>query len=139
MKCLFGIQNNRNQFSMSLQFTDLQEDPIMKHFFEFIQNTEFYCMKGLGLTEEDADCFVSQIKYDKKGKYEPNLNIKLPFHKTSFQTEIISDHSSNVNLLQIQGFAPMKCDIYLDKIWRMDINKGHTFHAKWKCKFIHLV
>ena len=43
------------------QFTDLQEDSVMKQFFDFIQNAEFMCMKHLGLTEEDSDRFISQI------------------------------------------------------------------------------
>ena len=135
MKCLFGIQKNGNQFSMSLQFSDLQDNNEMKHFFDFIQNTEFHCMKSLGLTEDEGERFISQIKYDKKGRYDPNLSVKLPFHYNRFQTDIYSDHSSNVNLFQIQGFAPMECDIYLDKIWKMN----DKFHAKWKCKTIHLV
>jgi len=29
----------------------------------------------------------------------------------------------------------MECDIYLDKIWKMN----DKFYAKWKCKVIHLL
>ena len=37
MKCLFGVQKKSvNNFQMNLQFTDLEEDPHMKQFFEFI-------------------------------------------------------------------------------------------------------
>ena len=42
---------------------------------------------------------------------------------------------SSSNLFNIQGFTSMQCDIYLDKIWKMNDN----FYAKWKCKIIHLV
>ena len=135
MKCLFGIQKNGNQFSMSLQFTDLEEDPVMKQFYDFIEQIQFHCMELMGLDETDADNFISQIKYDKKGKYDPNLSVKIPFHYNRFQTEIFSDHYSEINLFQIQGFTPMKCDIYLDKIWKMN----GKFHMKWKCKAIQLV
>jgi hypothetical protein len=135
MKCLFGVQKYNNNFQMSLQFTNLQEDNEMKQFFEFIQNTEFECMKYLGLDENDSDRFVSQIKYDKQQKYDPNLSIKIPFKYNQFQTDIYSEHSSAVNLFHIQGFTPMQCDIYLDKIWKMN----DKFYAKWKCKIIHLV
>ena len=135
MKCLFGIQKNGNQFSMSLQFTNLQEDSVMKQFFDFIENLQFYCMARIGLDETDADNFISQIKYDKRGKYDPNLSVKIPFHYNRFQTEIFSESSNDVNLFQIQGFTPMKCDIYLDKIWKMN----DKFHMKWKCKTIQLV
>ena len=93
MKCLFGVQKYNNNFQMSLQFTNLKEDNEMKQFFEFIQNTEFECMKYLGLDENDSDRFISQIKYDKQQKYEPNLSIKIPFKYNQFQTDIYSDNS----------------------------------------------
>tara|TARA_B100000161_G_scaffold264574_1_gene238163 strand:- start:164 stop:784 length:621 start_codon:yes stop_codon:yes gene_type:complete len=136
MKCLFGVQNRGNgNFQMSLQFTDLEEDSYMKDFFEFIQNTEFYAMKYLGLTAEDADRFVSQIHYDKKEMYEPNLNVKLPFQYNQFLTDIYSEYSSGVNIFNIRKFQKMECDLYIDKIWRMN----DKFYMKWKCKVIHLV
>ena len=47
---------------MSLQFTDLEEDPYMKKFsLNLYKIVNFYAMKNLGLTSEDADRFVSQI------------------------------------------------------------------------------
>ena len=67
--------------------------------------------------------------------YEPNLSVKLPFSYNRFQTDIYSEHSSTINLFQIQGFTPMECDIYLDKIWKMN----DKYYAKWKCKTIHLI
>ena len=92
-------------------------------------------MKNIGLDETDSDNFISQIKYDKKGIYEPNLSVKIPFHKNSFQTDIYSEESSAVNLFNIQNFTNMQCDIYLDKIWKMN----EKFYAKWKCKIIKLL
>ena len=135
MKCLFGVQKNGNSFNMSLQFTNLKEDIQMKSFFDLIQNIEFECMKSIGLDQDDADNFISQIKYDKNNKYDPNLSIKLPFHKNSFQTTITSNNSSAVNIFNIQNFTHMQCDIYLDKIWRMN----DKFYAKWKCNKIHIL
>ena len=120
---------------MSLQFTNIKEDQMMKYFYDFIQETEFLCMKNLGLTQEDASNFISQIKQDKNNKYDPNLNIKIPFHKNMFQTDIYSENSSGLNLFNIQNFTKMRCDIYLDKIWRMN----DKFYMKWKCKIIHLL
>jgi len=135
MKCLFGIQKNTgNNFQMSLQFTNLTENEEMIQFFKFIQGIEFACMKYLGLAEEDSERFISQIKYDKQNKYDPNLSIKLPFSYNHFETDIYSEHSSVVNLFHIQNFTPMQCDIYIDKIWRMN----NKFYVKWKCKTIHL-
>ena len=135
MKCLFGIQKSGTNFQMSLQFTNLQEDEQMKNFYNFIQNIEFECMKQLGLVEDESDNFISQIKIDKKGIYEPNLSVKLPFHYNQFSTDIYSEHSDTVNIFQIQKFTPMECDIYLDKIWKMN----DKYYSKWKCKIIHLL
>ena len=31
----------------------------------------------LGLSEDDSDLFISQIKYDKQERYDPNLSVKI--------------------------------------------------------------
>ena len=100
-----------------------------------MENIQFYCMTRIGLDETDADNFISQIKQDKKKKYDPNLSVKIPFHYNRFQTDIFSDKSSDINLFQIQSFTPMKCDIYIDKIWKYN----DVFYCKWKAKKINLV
>ena len=136
MKCLFGVQNKGGgNFQMNLQFTNLEEDPNMKQFYDFIEGCEFYAMKYLGLDENDSDRFVSQIYHDKKGMYEPNLNVKLPFQYNQFLTDIYSEYSSGVNIFNIRKFQNMECDLYIDKIWRMN----DKFYMKWKCKVIHLI
>jgi len=136
MKCLFGVnKSGQNNFQMNLQFTNLEEDPYMKQFFEFIQSTEFMCMKHLGLGKEDAHRFVSQIQFDKKEKYEPNLQVKLPFHYNQFQTDLYSDFSSGVNIFTIKRFQMMECDLFVDRVWRMN----DKFYMKWKCKIIHIM
>lgn len=140
MKCLFGIkQNYGSNFEMCLQFNDLESDPVMKQFYEFIETVEFVCMKHLGLSADEEDRFVSQIKYDKERKYEPKINVKVPFTYNQFQTDVYTDadkaKDKSVNLLSIPKFTNMECDIYLDKIWRMN----GKFYAKWKCRCIHIV
>lgn len=136
MKCLFGVQNKGGgNFQMNLQFTDLEEDPNMKQFYDFIEGCEFYAMKYLGLDENDSDRFVSQIYHDKKGMYEPNLNVKLPFQYNQFTTDLYSEFSSGVNIFSINKFQRMECDLFVDRIWRMN----DKFYMKWKCKIIHLL
>ena len=136
MKCLFGVQNKGGgNFQMNLQFTNLEEDPNMKQFYDFIEGCEFYAMKYLGLDENDSDRFVSQIYHDKKGMYEPNLNVKLPFQYNQFTTDLYSEFSSGVNIFSINKFQKMECDLFVDRIWRMN----GKFYMKWKCKIIHLL
>ena len=136
MKCLFGVQKNGfNNFQMSLQFTNLDTDSSMKYFYDFIEDTEFQCMRLLGLSENESELFMSQIRRDKKGKYEPNLSVKLPFRYNKFETDIYSDRDEIPNLLQIPSFAKVQCDIYLDKIWKMN----DKFYGKWKVKCVYLM
>ena len=71
MVCLFGVNKNTN--NMSLQFSNYKENNEMLNFLNFIKNVEFSQMKYLNLSEDDTDLYISQIKYDKAGKYDPNL------------------------------------------------------------------
>tara|TARA_B100000900_G_C20422677_1_gene651617 strand:- start:632 stop:910 length:279 start_codon:yes stop_codon:yes gene_type:complete len=92
-------------------------------------------MELLGLSPEDSDRFISQIRHDKKGRYEPNLSVKLPFRYNKFETDIYSEREGVPNLLHIQSFSEVQCDIYLDKIWKMN----DKFFAKWKVKCVHVL
>ena len=83
MFCPFGFNKNAN--TMNLQFTNLETDAHMKSFFEFIQNIEFQQMAHIGLTEENADLYKTQIQYDKKGVYDPSLYVKLPFNYNKYE------------------------------------------------------
>ena len=135
MKCLFGVKKNSNNFQMNLQFTDLEENNKMKDFYDFVQNIEFMCMKYLDLDENNLDKFVSQIQHDKNNRYEPNLLVKIPFHYNQFLTDLYSDNSSVLNIFTIKNFQLMECDLYIDKLWKMN----DKFYLKWKCKIIHLL
>ena len=92
-------------------------------------------MELLGLDEDEQDSFISQIKHDKKERYDPNLEVKIPFNYNRLQCDIYSDSFSDVNIMNINKFAKVQCDIYLDKIWKYNEN----FISKWKVKMIHLL
>ena len=121
--------------AIDADLTKLKEDSTMEYFYEFIKRVEFECMKQLGLNEDDADRFISQIQYDKKKIYEPNLLVKLPFHYNKFITDLYADFSSGVNIFTIKKFQQMECDLFVDKVWRMN----DKFYMKWKCKIIHMI
>jgi hypothetical protein len=135
MTCPFGVNNSGSNFKLCLQFTNYKSDPEMKSFLEFIRECEYKQMELLGLTEENSDLFVSQIKYDKKNKYDPNLEVKIPFNYNRFECDIYSDSYSGINIMNISKFCKVQCDIYLDKIWKYNDN----YISKWKVKMIHLV
>ena len=133
MTCLFGV--DKDTWNMSLQFTGLKTNNEMKSFFDMIQTLEMYQMKYLDLKEDETDLYNSQIKYDKKGKYEPNLSVKIPFKSNRFDCDIKNDNYSSMTILNINNFTKMKCDIYIDRIWKYN----GKFICKWKCKKIHIV
>lgn len=134
MKCPFGIQNQGSNYNLALQFTNLEEDETMKYFYEWIQWLEFQQMKYLGLNEDQSDLYISQIKYDKNKKYDPNLSVKIPFQYNKFLTDIYCDNNPAVNLFYIQRFSSVQCDLYIDKIWKYN----DKFICKWKVKCIYL-
>ena len=135
MLCPFGISNTGNNFQLCLQFTNYIEDPYMKSLYDFIKNIEFKQMSLLELTDKDSDLFISQIKHDSKKKYDPNLQVKIPFTYNKFNCDIYSENFSGVNIMNISKFCKLQCDIYLDKIWKYN----DQYISKWKVSMILLL
>ena len=133
MVCLFGLDKKTKQ--MSLQFTNLESDSEMKSFFDFIENVEVNNMKHLGIDEDNYDKYINQIRYDKQKQYDPNLSVKVPFVNNRYDMDIYSDDYDLINIENICNFTKMRCDIYIDKIWKWN----DVFTCKWKVKVIHLV
>lgn len=135
MICPFGISSQGSNFKMCLQFTNYKQDPVMNSFYQFIQECEYKQMMLLGLDEDNSDLFISQIKHDKQNKYDPNLEVKVPFSYNRFQCDIYSDSYDGVGITNVGKFSKLQCDIYLDKIWKYN----ETYISKWKVKMIHLL
>ena len=129
MVCPFGFNKESN--SMTLQFTNVKKDPEMNSFYNFIQEFEMKLMDKLGLSEDDSDLFLSQIRYDKNGKYDPNLLIKVPFIKNSYNVDIRTKDSP-CSITNIYKFSKLQCDIYVDKLWKYN----DKYICKWKVKNI---
>ena len=133
MTCLWGMNKQTKQ--LSLQFTDLETDSSMKSFYNFIKNIEIHNMRNLGITEDNIDEYGTQIRVDKSGKYEPNLSVKVPFVENRYEIEVFNDEIDNINIYNINNFVKMRCDIYIDKIWKYN----DIFYCKWKARKIYLV
>ena len=104
MVCPFGFNKDNNQ--LTLQFTNLKTDSEMNSFFEFIQGLELQQMKYLGLNEDETDLYLSQIRYDKKGKYDPNLLIKVPWIHNANKYDIdIRTTDSSCSITNIYKFS----------------------------------
>ncbi len=132
MVCPFGFNKNSN--SLNLQFTNYKTDSEMNSFFNFVQALEHKQMEYLGLNDDDVDLYLPQIRYDKKGKYDPNLLIKVPFRDNSYNVDIKTKDSS-VSVTNIFKFSKLKCDIYIDKIWKFN----DKYVCKWKVERILII
>ena len=132
MVCPFGFNKENN--ILTLQFTNINTDNEMKSFYKLIQNLEMDQMKYIGLTEDDIDLYISQIRYDKQGKYDPNLVVKLPFNYNKYNVDIYNDQFP-ISIFNISKFNKMTCDIYIDKMWKFN----ERYVCKWKVKkiFVH--
>ena len=129
----FGIDKG-NGFQMKLQFTNYKSDPNMKSFYDFISNLEFQQMQYIGLDEDEIDLYNSQIYQDKQNKYDPLLTVKIPFIKNKFNVDIYHDEYT-LNVLNINKFSKVKCDIYIEKIWKYN----EKYICKWKVKKIYVL
>lgn len=132
MFCPFGLSNKG--YTMNLQFTNYKTDPHMNSFFEFVKNIEFQQMSHLGLDgSEGTDNYLSQIQYSKDDVYDPSMVVKLPFKYNKFEVDIYNDKFP-MSILNIQKYMNMKCDIYIDKIWKFN----DRFVCKWKVRNIYV-
>ena len=132
MVCPFGF-NSKNQ-SLTLQFTNIKNNSEMKGFYDFIQELELKQMQYLGLREDTADLYLTQIRHDKEGKYDPNLLIKVPFKDNSYDVSI-KHKDSSVAVTNIFKFSKLQCDIYIDNIWKFN----GKYICKWKVKKILII
>lgn len=132
MVCPFGFNKESN--SITLQFTNIKTDSTMKSFYDLIQDFELNQMNYIGLNEDEMDLYLSQIRHDKKMKYDPNLIVKVPFRGNSYDVDIRNKDSA-CSITNVYKFSKMKCDIYIDKIWKFN----GKYVCKWKVKKILIV
>lgn len=132
MVCPFGFNKDSN--TITLQFTNIKTDSSMKSFYDLIQNFELSQMEYIGLEEEEIDLYLSQIRHDKNMKYDPNLIVKIPFKGNSYDVDI-RNKDSPCSITNVYKWTKMKCDIYIDKIWKFN----GKYVCKWKVKKILIV
>jgi hypothetical protein len=128
----FGFNRSNNQ--IYLQFTNVRTDSEVNSFYNFIQNLELKQMEYLGLDENDSEMYISQIRHDKNGKYDPNLIIKVPFSKNKYDIDIHNKEGEECSISNIHKFVRIQCDIYIDKIWKFN----EKYICKWKVKKIQI-
>lgn len=131
MVCPFGFETN-NGYSIKLQFTNYKSDSEMMGFYNFIRNIEFMNMNFIGIKEKDINLYKTQI-WESNEKYDPLLLVKVPFINNRFPVNVYHD-KYNLNINNIHKFSKVKCDIYIDKIWKYN----NKFICKWKLKDMYI-
>ena len=63
---------------------------------------------------------LSQIKFDKKERYDPNLTVKIPFRSNRYEVDIKSEDSES-SLTRIYNFSKLKCDIWFNNFYNVII------------------
>lgn len=129
MVCPFGFNKGTNH--LNVQFTNFKTDPEMNSFLKFIKELELKQMQYIGLEEDESDLYLSQIKVDSKMKYDPNLLLKVPFRNNSYDVSI-KNKGSSISITNIYKWTKLRCDIYIDKIWKFN----GKYVCKWKVKAI---
>ena len=132
MVCPFGFNKGTN--TLTLQFTNYKTDSEMKSFLKFVKELELKQMQFIGLEEEESDLYLSQIKVDSAMKYDPNLILKIPFKQNGYDVNIKSKGAS-ISVNNIFKWTKLKCDIYIDKIWKFN----GKYVCKWKVKDILII
>ena len=128
----FGFNKQTNQ--IYLQFTNVRTDSEVNSFYNFIQELEMKQMEYLGFDDEESDLYLSQIRHDKNGKYDPNLILKVPFSKNKYDIDIKNKDGEECSISNVFNFSKMQCDIYIDKVWKFN----EKYVCKWKVKKIQL-
>ena len=119
----FGFET-KGGFLFKLQFTNYKSDSEMMGFYKFIKNIKFLNIKYLGITDNE-DLYRSQIYHTEK--YDPLLLVKVPFLNNRFNVDVYHE-SYNLNISNINKFSKVKCDIFIDKIWKYN----DKYVCKWK-------
>ena len=133
MLCLFGFDKKTHQ--LCLQFSDVKTNSEMRSFYDFMQDLELQQIKYIGLNEDTCHCYNSQIRQDKDEKYDPYLLVKVPFKDNRYNIEVCDKDLSQISVTNLYRFTKVKCDIYIDKIWKYN----ETYICKWKVNKVLLV
>ena len=135
MRCLFGFESSFKNFQIKLSFDDIDSDPEIKNFYNFIKTCEYINMANIGLNVENDNDYISQIKQDSEEKYAPHLIIKLPFRYNKFDIDIYNKEYSAMSITDIRMSHMLKCNIYIDSIQKYN----SRYICKWKCSYIEII
>jgi len=135
MRCLFGFETAYKRFQIKLSFDNIDENSEIKNFYNFMKTCDYINMANIGLDVENDNDYISQIKQDEEGKYDPYLIIKLPFRYNKFDVDLYNKKYSAMSINNIISGTMLRCNIYIDKIQKFN----SKYICKWKCSYIEVV
>ena len=71
----------------------------------------------------------------KDEKYDPYLLVKVPFKDNRYNIDVCDKDLSHISVTNLYRFTKVKCDIYIDKIWKYN----ESYICKWKVNKVLLV
>lgn len=125
MRVPFGIEENYDNLTLKLEFSNYKENIIMDKFFEFIKTLENDINKYL--SDKNLE-FYSQLRIN---KYDPLISLKILKSKNQILTEFC-DNDRFLIYSDIKKNNKIICNILIDNIWKS--KKNYT--AKFKVKKI---
>ena len=121
----FGLEEYKNSYSLNLQFRNIDENPELEIFLDFIQKLE-YKLKTLLNVEDDK--FTSQLRFN--GKYDPILFSKLIFKFNKIECNVKTKDGEFLNIYDLGKNKKASCLLLLDKVWLF--NKKYSYKLKVK-------
>ena len=121
----FEIEEYRNNYSLNLQFRNIDSNPDLEDFLDFIQRLE---NKLKSLLQIDDDEFTSQLRFNKK--YDPILFTKFIYKFNKLECNVTDNNNVPLNIFELGKNHNVQVKLLLDKIWKF--NGKYSYKLKIK-------
>ena len=111
----FEIEEYRNNYSLNLQFRNIDSNPALEDFLDFIQRLE---NKLKSLLKIDESEFTSQLRFNKK--YDPILFTKFIYKYNKIDCNVIDSNDVPLNIFEIGKNHNVQVKLLLDKVWKFN-------------------
>ena len=111
----FEIEEYRNNYSLNLQFRNIDSNPDLEDFLDFIQRLE---NKLKSLLKIDESEFTSQLRFNKK--YDPILFTKFIYKYNKIDCNVIDSNDVPLNIFEIGKNHNVQVNLLLDKVWKFN-------------------
>jgi hypothetical protein len=111
----FEIEEYRNNYSLNLQFRNIDSNPDLEDFLDFIQRLENKIKSVLKIDESE---FTSQLRFNKK--YDPILFTKFIYKYNKIDCNVIDSNDVPLNIFEIGKNHNVQVKLLLDKVWKFN-------------------